>query len=91
MRDEHKSRTALLMSSKKQIYDLRSRGLVEIAGRLVGDKDGRVRCKGAGKRYPLLLAAYALGQSAMTVPVRLLLTGGTLMMSIGWCSPTITL
>jgi hypothetical protein len=38
-----------------------------------------------GVGYPLLLAAYALGQGAMSGGVRLLLTAGTLTMSVGWC------
>ena len=45
------------MAGKKQIDDLRPGGLVEIACRLVGEKNGRVWCKRAGKGDTLLLAA----------------------------------
>ena len=42
---------------KEQIGDLPAGLLVEIAGRLVGDQDRRLRREGAGERHPLLFAA----------------------------------
>ena len=50
------------MSCEQKIDDLRPGGLVEVAGRLVGDEDGRVWRERAGKRDALLLAAGKLGR-----------------------------
>ena len=50
------------MAGEQQIDDLRAGGLVEIAGRLVGDQDRRVRRQRARERHPLLLAARQLGR-----------------------------
>src|SRR5262245_2688523 len=50
------------MPREQEVDDLRPGRLVEIAGRLVGDEDGRVRRERAGERHALLLAAGQLGR-----------------------------
>src|SRR5260370_24157241 len=55
--DEHERGAALRMSCEQKIDDLRPGGLVEVAGRLVGDEDGWVWRERAGKRDALLLPA----------------------------------
>src|SRR5207247_2012142 len=60
--DEHERGAALRMSCEQKIDDLRPGGLVEVAGRLVGDEDGWVWRERAGKRDALLLAAGKLGR-----------------------------
>src|SRR5260221_14047952 len=55
--DEHERRSALLVAGKKQIDDLRPGRLVEVPGRLVGEKDVRACCTRAGKGNARLLAA----------------------------------
>jgi hypothetical protein len=50
------------MAREKQIDDLPARSLVEVAGRLIGNEDGRLWCERAGKRDTLLLAAGKLGR-----------------------------
>ena len=62
MGDEHERGAALRMAREQQIDDLRPGGLVEIAGRLVGDEDGWVWRERAGERHALLLAAGQLGR-----------------------------
>ena len=45
------------MAAEQKLDDLRSGGLVEIAGRLVGDDDRRIGRERARERDALLLAA----------------------------------
>jgi len=62
MCDEHQSRTTLALERENEIDDRAAGGLVEIAGRFVGDEDRRVRCDGARDGDALLLAAGKLGR-----------------------------
>src|SRR5262252_6552883 len=57
VRHQHQRGAALLVASEQELDDLAAGRLVEIAGRLVGDEDGRVGRQRAGERHPLLLAA----------------------------------
>ena len=54
---EHQRHAVLAMAAKQKLDDLMSGGLVEIAGRLVGDDDGRTWRQRPGQRDALLLAA----------------------------------
>src|SRR5690242_20443350 len=60
MRYKHQRRFSLRVSGKKKFDNLLSGVFVEIAGRLVGDNDRRIRRKRAGYRDPLLFAARQL-------------------------------
>src|SRR5262249_5702130 len=60
--DEHEGGAALRVAREQKVDDLGPSSLVEIAGRLVGDEDGRVWRQRPGKRYALLLAAGKLGR-----------------------------
>jgi len=51
---EHERRTVLAVAAKQKLDDLAPGGLVEIAGRLVGDQDGRIGCERARERHALL-------------------------------------
>ena len=55
--DQHQRGAALRVAGEQQIDDLLAGGLVEIAGRLVGDQDRRIGRQRAGQRDALLLAA----------------------------------
>ena len=57
VRDEHQGRAAVALQREEQVDDLPAGGLVEIAGRLVGHQNRRVRRQRAGDRDALLLAA----------------------------------
>ena len=57
MRHQHQRGAALLMTGEQQLDDLAPGRLVEIAGRLVGDEDRRMRRERARERDALLLAA----------------------------------
>jgi acyl-CoA thioesterase I len=61
MRDEDQGRATVALQGEQQVDDRVPRGLVEIAGRLVGDHDGRIGHKRAGDRHALLLATRELG------------------------------
>src|SRR5579883_91754 len=61
VRDEDQSCAALGAQLEHQIDDGLAGRLVEIAGRLVGDEDGRPRRQGPRQRDALLLAAGKLG------------------------------
>ena len=67
--DEHQGRAAVALEREEQVDDRLAGGLVEIAGRLVGHQDGRVRHDGAGDRDALLLAAGKL-RRIMVQPMR---------------------
>ena len=78
VRDQHQRHAALGMLVEEQIDDLLARGLVEIAGRLVGDEDGGIGCQRARERHALLLAAGELRRimmQAIAEPDRLQLLG----------------
>src|SRR5262249_2343222 len=60
--DEDQRGAALRVAPEQKIDDLGSSSLVEVAGGLVGDEDGRVWRQRAGERYALLLAAGKLGR-----------------------------
>ena len=57
MGDQHQRHAALPGLGEQQVGDLPAGRLVEIAGRLVGDQDARLRRQRAGDRHALLLAA----------------------------------
>ena len=57
VRHQHQRGAALGVAGEQQVDDLASRGLVEIAGRLVGDEDRRIGRQRARERDALLLAA----------------------------------
>ena len=59
---QDEGRAALLLALEQQLDDLRPCRFVEIAGRLVGNQDGRVGGKRASERNALLLAAGKLGR-----------------------------
>src|SRR6516225_127698 len=61
VRDENQRGAALGLTAEQKLDDLAPGCFVEIAGRFVGDDDGRVGRQGAGERDPLLLAAGKLG------------------------------
>jgi hypothetical protein len=54
--DQHQRHAALGMFGEDEIHDLFARGLVKIAGGLVGYKDGWVGRQRPGKRHALLFA-----------------------------------
>ena len=60
MGDEDERRAAVALQGEEEVDDRAAGGLVEIAGRLVGDEDGRVRHDRAGDGDALLLAARKL-------------------------------
>ena len=62
MRHQHQRGAALLVAGEQQLDDLAAGRLVEIAGRLVGDEDRRMRRQRARERDALLLAAGQLGR-----------------------------
>ena len=57
MGDQQQCHAALALLGEQQVGDLPAGGLVEVAGRFVGDEDGRARRQRAGDRHALLLAA----------------------------------
>src|SRR5437016_1260217 len=62
---QHQRHAALGVLGEQEIDDLLAGGLVEIAGRLVGHKDGGVGRQRAGKRNTLLFAAGELRRIMM--------------------------
>ena len=60
--DEDEGRAAVALQGEQEVDDRAARALVEVAGRLVGDQDRRVRRDRAGDRDALLLAARELGR-----------------------------
>ena len=60
--DQHQRGAALRVPGEQELDDLAAGRLVEIAGRLVGDQDRRIRRERAGERDALLLAAGELGR-----------------------------
>jgi hypothetical protein len=61
VRDHHGRLPAVLNRLPQQLEDLAAGLGVEVAGRLVGEDDGRLRDESAGDRHALLLAAGELG------------------------------
>ena len=57
VRHEHQRGAAFFVTGKQQFDDLAAGAFVEIAGRLVGDEDRRMRRERARERDALLLAA----------------------------------
>ena len=57
MGDEQERGAGALLQREQQVHDVGAGGLVEIAGRLVGEDEGGLRRKRAGHGHPLLLAA----------------------------------
>ena len=60
MRHQHQRRATRPFELEHQIDDALTRRFIEIAGRLIGDQNGRVRRERAGERHALLLAARQL-------------------------------
>ena len=65
VRHQNERGAALDVAGEQQIDHLLAGGLVEIAGRLVGDQDGRIGRERAGQRDALLLAAGKLRRIVM--------------------------
>src|SRR3954447_26595448 len=57
---EHEGRAAVALQPEEQLDDLLAGGLVEVAGRLVGNENGRVRRHRTGAPATLLPAAERL-------------------------------
>jgi len=57
VRDEQHGDAALDVQPLKNVHDLDARPRVEVAGRLVGQQDGRLCHEGARDRDALLLAS----------------------------------
>ena len=60
--DQNERRAALLMAAEQKLDDVASGGLVEIAGRFVGNDDGGIGRERTGQRDALLLAAGKFGR-----------------------------
>ncbi len=67
--DDHDRATELVDRAAQKLEHLGGRGRVEVAGRLVGEDDCRLRDQGARDRDALLLAARELGGAVLS-PVR---------------------
>ena len=65
MGDQNKRRAAFLMAAEQKLDNVASCGLVEIAGRFVGDDDGGIGGERTRKRDALLLAAGKRGGIVM--------------------------
>jgi hypothetical protein len=68
VRDDQHGHVVGLVQFPQHGQDLLAGGLVEVAGRLVGEHDGRVPGQRPGDRDPLLLAARQLA-GAVASPV----------------------
>ena len=64
MGDENGGQTSFLVKIQKKAEDRLAGFPVQVAGRLVGQKDGRVVDQGPGDGHPLHLAAGKLGRAA---------------------------